>query len=434
MKWGRFMAFLLMAVIILGVTVGTAGRLWKSIPLGLDLQGGFNILYQVQTPHNQTLTANEKQALVKAVEMRINTMGVSSPNIDFEGHNQIRVQMAGTFNQQKAAKLIGETAQLKIYSGGKVVTQKDKATGKKVQVMVPSGKLLATGADLKSNAQAQQDPTTGQNEVAISFKDPKLWQNITTKYLNKQIYVFLNGTLLTDPTIDSKMYNGNSVISGGTLTTVQACQDLAKELNAGALPYPLKKQSESSVGPTLGQASLRATLWAGMIAVILIFIFMMLVYRMAGLIADLALIGYGYLTLVIFDGLHVVLTLPGLAALILGVGMAVDANIIAYERIKDEMRNGRSLKSAVKIGNKNALRTILDSNATTFIAGAVMYFLGGQGDIRGFAVALMISIIVSLLTAVLLSRLMFFSFVNSNILRRPWWFGIGKGVLKKDEA
>jgi SecD/SecF fusion protein len=342
--------------------------------------------------------------------------------------------MAGTFNQQKAAKLIGETAQLKIYSGGKVVTQKDKATGKKVQVMVPSGKLLATGADLKSNAQAQQDPTTGQNEVAISFKDPKLWQNITTKYLNKQIYVFLNGTLLTDPTIDSKMYNGNSVISGGTLTTVQACQDLAKELNAGALPYPLKKQSESSVGPTLGQASLRATLWAGMIAVILIFIFMMLVYRMAGLIADLALIGYGYLTLVIFDGLHVVLTLPGLAALILGVGMAVDANIIAYERIKDEMRNGRSLKSAVKIGNKNALRTILDSNATTFIAGAVMYFLGGQGDIRGFAVALMISIIVSLLTAVLLSRLMFFSFVNSNILRRPWWFGIGKGVLKKDEA
>jgi preprotein translocase subunit SecD len=153
-------------------------------------------------------------------------------------------------------------------------------------------------------------------------------------------------------------------------------------------------------------------------------------YRMAGFIANVALVAYLYLVLLTFSGLQVVLTLPGLAALVLGVGMAVDANIIAYERIKDEMRNGKSLQSSVVAGNKRAIRTIIDSNATTFIAGAVMYWFG-QGDIKGFAIALMISIVISLLTAVVLSRSMLWLFTKSNIARRPWWFGIGKGVVQQ---
>jgi preprotein translocase subunit SecD len=425
MKWGRFLAFLLMVAVVVGLTVGTAPKLAKSIPLGLDLQGGIDLLYQIEPANGQAITDSGKQALLKAVELRVNNLGVSSPIIELEGKDEIRVQLAGVKDQQQAANEIGTTAQLVIYDSA----SQDKKTGK----ISPAGKLLATGADLKSNAAFQQDPTTGQNEVAIEFKNAKQWEDITNTYVGKPIYIFLNGSLLTDPVIQQKMFSGQSSISGGSLTSPQACQQLAAELNAGALPYPLHLASETSVGPSLGQASLHETLYAGLIAVILIFLFMIIIYRMAGLIADLALVAYGYLTTLVFDGMHIVLTLPGLAALVLGIGMAVDANIITYERIKDEVRNGRSLRSAVKIGNKNALRTILDSNATTFIAGAVMYWFG-QGDIRGFAVALMVSIIVSLLTAVLLGRLMLLNFTSSNIVKRPWWYGIGKGVLKRDEA
>ncbi|MCL6594390.1 MAG: protein translocase subunit SecD, partial [Alicyclobacillus sp.] len=256
---------------------------------------------------------------------------------------------------------------------------------------------------------------------------PKKWQKITTDYLGKPIYVFLNGQLLTDPVIQDIMSNGQSEISGPSLSTPEACQELAKELNAGALPYPLQLVSSTNVGPSLGAASLHATLWAGAVAIALIFLFMLLLYRIAGLIADIALVAYLYLVLLTFAGLHVVLTLPGLAALVLGVGMAVDANIITYERIKDEVRNGRSLQSAVMTGNQRALRTILDSNATTFIAGAVMYWFG-QGDVRGFAVSLMLSIIISLLTAVLLSRGLLLLYTKSGLTQRAWWFGAGKEV------
>ncbi|GMA59843.1 protein translocase subunit SecD [Alicyclobacillus fastidiosus] len=426
MKWGRFIAFLLMAAVIIGGTAGSVTNLWKSIPLGLDLKGGFDLLYKIEPLPGQQITASGKQALLQAVENRVNNLGTASPIIDLEGTNQLRVQLAGAFNQSNARKVIGETAQLQIYSSAKI----DKKTG---QITGPAGKLLATGNDLKSNAHWVQDPNTGENEVAISFKQASKWENITQQFYQKPIYVFLNGKLLTDPVIQEKMYTGDSVISGPTLNSVQACNQLANSLNAGALPYNLTLQSQESVGPSLGQASLQATLWAGLIAIVLIFIFMIVMYRLAGLIADLALVAYGYVTIAVFDGMHVVLTLSGLAALVLGIGMAVDANIITYERIKDEMRNGRSLRSAVKIGNKNALRTILDSNATTFIAGAVMYWFG-EGDIRGFAVALMISIIVSLLTAVILSRILLLTFTNSNVVRRPWWYGAGKGVLKNDEA
>ncbi|MBF8378848.1 protein translocase subunit SecD [Alicyclobacillus mali] len=431
MKWGRLLAFLAMVAVVLGLTVSTGPNIWKSIPLGLDLKGGVDLLYAVDTPKGQPLDSTGKAALVRAIEMRVNSLGVSSPIIQLEGRNQlgqdqIRVEVAGVKNQQEAVNVIGATAQLAIYGSAKV----DPKSGK----IVPVGAPLATGADLKSNAHWVVDQQTGQNAVAIEFKDASLWTSITKRYLQKPIYVFLNGQLLTNPVIEQVMYTGQSEISGGNLTTPQACMDLANELNAGALPYPLTLESETSVGPTLGATSLHRTLVAGIIAVVLIFAFMIAAYRMAGLIADIALVAYGYLTLLTFAGLHVVLTLSGLAALILGVGIAVDANIITYERIKDEVRNGRSLRSAVRIGNRNAFRTIVDSNATTFIAGLIMYIFGGEGDVRGFAVALMVGIIVSLLTAVLFARAMLLTFTAAQAIKNPWWYGAPRGVVKSREA
>lgn len=422
-KWGRFISFLAFIVVIIGLTAGTSTRLWKSIPLGLDLKGGIDLLYQIDATPQHPLTTDGVNAALQAVEMRVNSLGVASPQIELEGGKFIRVDLAGAFNQQQAEQIIGSTADLKIY--GSATLSKDGKT------WTPDPKtLLATGNDLKSNSRWTQDPQTGQNAVTVDFKQATKWENITKKYYQKPIYIFLNGNLLSNPVIQDIMSTGQSEISGGSLTTVDACQTLAKELNAGALPYPLTLSSSMNIGPSLGFASLQATMLAGAAAIVLIFLFMMVLYRMAGLIANIALVAYLYLVLLTFSGLHVVLTLSGLAALVLGVGMAVDANIITYERIKDEVRNGKSLQSSVVAGNKRALRTILDSNATTFIAGAVMYWFG-RGDIRGFAIALMISIVISLITAVLLSRAMLLLYTKSNFVNRPWWFGVGRGVAQK---
>jgi preprotein translocase subunit SecD len=422
MKWGRFGTFLVTALVTLGLTAGTTMTLWKSIPLGLDLKGGFDLLYKVEPGSNgQAPTAQGIQAAVQAVQLRVNSTGVASPIIQLENKDQIRVELAGTFDQQKAEEIIGETAQLEIY--GDVTQTKD---GK----VVPSkgAKPLETGNDLESNSQWAVNQQNGQNVVELTFKDPKKWGNITTKYVGKPIYTFLNGKLINSATVQEPILNGQTEISG--IGTQQECQTLANELNAGALPYPLKLISSTFVGPSLGAASLNATLYAGGIAIILIFLFMILIYKLVGLIADIALVAYGYVTLVVFAGMHITLTLPGLAALVLGIGMAVDANIIWYERINDEFHNGKSIQSSAIAGNRNALRAIIDSNATTFIAGAVMYWFG-QGDIRGFAVALMISIIVSMLTAVALSRFMVMNFIRANVTRKPWLFGIRKGAVER---
>jgi len=421
MKWGRFLSFLLIVCAIIGLTAGTSGKLWKDVRLGLDLQGGFDLLYKIETtPATGPLNSNGIQAALQAVTMRVNSIGTASPIITLENKDQIRVDMAGTFNQQQAEDIIGKTAELEIY--GQVKTVKGKT--------VPAGKPLITGKDLQSGAHWGQDSQTGGNVVDLTFKNTTLWGQVTQKYLGKEIYTFLDGNLISSAQVQDVISNGQTQLSGpANVFTPAYCQTLAKELNAGALPYPLKLVSSTSVGPSLGSASLKATLWAGLAAVVLIFLFMLVFYRIAGLVADIALVAYGFLTLGTFVGMHVVLTLSGLAALVLGLGMAVDANIITYERIKDEVRSGRSLQSAVIAGNRRAMRAIIDANATTFIAGAVMYWFG-QGDIRGFAVALMISIVISMLTAVLLSRLMLILLTKSNLIRRPWWYGAAKGGAK----
>ncbi len=421
MKWGRFGAFLATVLVIAGLTGGTAMTLWKTIPLGLDLQGGFDLLYEVEPGlDGHAPTAQGIQNAVQAVESRVNLTGVTSPVIQLENGRYIRVELAGTFDQQKARQIIGETAQLEIY--GNVVKTKQG------QVVPDKSSLLAQGNDLDNNAQAATNPSTGENVVEITFKDAKKWGDATTKYVGKPIYTYLNGKLINVATVREPILNGHTEISG--IGSQQECDQLAKQLNEGSLPYPLRLVSSMSVGPSLGSASLKATMFAGGIAVILIFLFMIVVYKLAGLIADFALIAYGYVTLVVFAGMHITLTLPGLAALVLGIGMAVDANIIWYERINDEFHSGKSVQSSVIAGNRQALRTIIDSNATTFIAGAVMYWFG-HGDIRGFAVALMVSIIVSLLTAVLLSRFMVMNFTKANVTRRPRLFGIRKGAVER---
>lgn len=407
-RWGRLTTFLIMVLVILGAALSTSQSLAARIPLGLDLQGGFDVLYQVGNA-NQTITANDMSATVAALQNRVNTLGVSEPLIEVVNGNRVRVELAGTFNQVQARQFLSAEANLEFKS--------------------PHGKVLMTGKDIESNAQYQPNSTTGAPEVAIQFKNPALFAQITKKYLGQQVSIWLNNREINNPVIQNVITGGKATISGGSMT-VKSAIDLARLLRAGALPLPLHELSSTSVGPTLGQAALHSTLFAGLVAVILIFSFMIFIYRLPGVIAVVSLFAYSYVLLLVFVGLQVTLTLTGLAALVLGVGMAVDANIITYERIKDELRTGKSLQSSVILGQRKALRTILDSNVTTFIAGAVMYSYG-SGAVRGFAVALIASIIVSLLTAVLLSRSLLLLFTKANVVRNSWYYGVRKAVVSK---
>ncbi|MCY0877208.1 MAG: protein translocase subunit SecD [Firmicutes bacterium] len=404
-RWGRLTTFLLLVVIVFALIFSTAPKLFSKIPLGLDLQGGIYVLYQIGN-NGQHITSGDVTATVAALENRVNNLGVSEPDIEVVGSDRVSVSLAGKFNQAQAMQLLTEQANLEFRS--------------------TTGKVLATGQDIESNAHYEADSQTGGPDVAITFKNAQLFQDITTKYMGQNIVTWLNGKVINEARVDSVISGGSAVIQG--MSSVASAVQLAKLLNAGALPEPLHTLSSTTVGPTLGQAALQETMFAGAVAIGLIFLFMLFMYRLPGLIAIISLLAYSYVLLAVFAGFPITLTLTGLAALVLGIGMAVDANIITYERVKDELRNGKSVQSAVIAGQRKALRTILDSNVTTFIAGVVMYAYG-TGDVRGFAVALVSSIIVSLLTAVLLSRTLLILLTRSNVFKNPWLFGAKRKVV-----
>ncbi len=403
-KWGRLTTFFVLVVLIFGIIFSTSKMLYTRIPLGLDLQGGIDVLYQIGS-NGQTVTTSDITATVAALSNRINVLGVSEPQIQVENGNRVRVDLAGKFNQLQARQFLSQEANLAFKS--------------------PTGQVLMTGKDVKDNAHYEADPTTGAPDVAITFKDAAKFEAITQKYLHQRVSIWLNNKMIDDPTIQSVISGGNAVIQGSP--SVQEAVNLAKLLNAGALPLPLHELSSMTVGPSLGQAALHATLIAALVAVILIFVFMILIYRLPGVVAVLSLCAYIYLVIAVFAGLQVTLTLTGLAALVLGIGMAVDANIITYERIKDELRNGKSLQSSVVSGQRKALRTILDANVTTLIAGIVMYWYG-TGDVRGFGVALITSILVSLMTAVFLSRTLLQLLTRANLVKNSWLYGAKRKV------
>ncbi|ASS74634.1 protein translocase subunit SecD [Tumebacillus algifaecis] len=403
-KWSRFVGFLLIVVLFFALAVPTYKGIWNGITLGLDLQGGFDVLYEVEPgPKGEEVTSEGVIATIKAIERRIDAEGVSEPNIQKEGENRIRVQLAGVFDQDEAKKKLVQTAVLRF--------------------LAPDGTELATGSDLKSNAKYVSDQNTGAPQVAVEFKNPDLFKDITSKYVGQVVAIELDGNIITAPVINEVIYSGSAVINGQK--DVKEATELANLLNAGSLPFPLKEISSFTVAPSLGEEALHMTLVAGGIAFLLIFAFMVLVYRLPGLIASIALIMYAYLLFAVVNFLGITLTLPGLAALVLGIGMAVDVNIIATERMKDEFRNGKSTLSAVIMGQKRSMPTIIDANITSIIAGILMYWFG-TGQIKSFAVAHIISVLATFITAVLISRLLMQLLVRSNLIKNPWWYGAPK--------
>jgi preprotein translocase subunit SecD len=403
-KRGRLVIFLLLTVIILGTVLSTTETIWGRITKGLDLQGGFEVLYQAAP--NQTVNTDILNQTASAIRNRIDILGVTEPDITVEPPNRIRVQIAGVKDQKKAREIIGKPAQL---------TFRD-----------PTGKtVLLKGTELKPGSAKVGYDQNNLPVVEIQLTDAKKFEAITRKYIGQPMPIYLDENQLSAPTIVQAIPGGRAQISGQE--SVEEAQELASLLNAGALPIKLVEKQSYAVDASLGEEALHASIKAGAYAIIAIFVFVVGYYRLPGLIAVITLIAYGYLVLLTFDMLNMTLTLPGLAAFILGIGIAVDANILMSERIREELRRGRSVRAAVKKGSKQSFLTIVDANVTSIAAAAILFYFG-TAAVKGFSVSLIAGILVSMVTAVGLSRFMVSLLVQSNLINKPSWFHV-----KEDE-
>ncbi|MBY0075733.1 protein translocase subunit SecDF [Priestia aryabhattai] len=437
-KRGRIVAFFLLVLLVFSTIGTTMTGITKDIKLGLDLQGGFEILYKVSPAKKGDVI--DKKALnstVEALRQRVDVLGVSEPSIQIEGNDRIRVQLAGVTNQKQARDLLSTQANL---------TFRDV-----------NDKVLMDGTDLAQGGAKQSFDQSNQPSVSLKLKNAKKFEKITRELSQKPapnnlIVIWLdyeegkdsyqkesakqNPKYLSAASVSSVLTQPDVEISGGNFTVKSATQ-LAELLNAGSLPVKLDELYSTSVGAQFGEEALHTTILAGIIGIGIIFLYMLFFYRLPGLIAVITLSFYIYLNLVVFDWMHVVMTLPGIAALILGVGMAVDANIITYERIKDELKTGRSVISAYRAGNRRSLATIFDANITTMLAALVLFFYG-QSSVKGFATTLMIGIVLSFITAVYGTRLLMSLLVNSRWFdKKPGYFGVKKEQihdLSKDDG
>jgi protein-export membrane protein SecD/preprotein translocase SecF subunit len=428
-KRGRIIAFFLLVFLLAGTMGGTAKNILDNIKLGLDLQGGFEVLYEVKPlKDGQEITKETVANTADALDKRINVLGVSEPNIQIEDGNRIRVQLAGVEDQNQAREILSTEANLSFRD--------------------VNDKLRLDGSDLVSGEAKQTFDEQNNPIVSLKLKDREKFYQLTKDILamapQNKLVIWLDyeegkdsykeeagkedPKFLSAPAV-TKPINSDEVIIEGNFT-VEEAQNLASLLNAGALPVKLDEVYSTSVGAQFGQQALDKTVLAGIVGIAIIFLFMIVYYRFPGVIATITLSVYLYLVLLIFDLMNGVLTLPGIAAIILGVGMAVDANIITYERIKEEMRVGKPIRSAFQAGNKSSFLTILDANVTTILAAAVL-FMYGTSSVKGFATMLIVSILTSFITAVWGSRLLLSLWVNSRIFnKKPGWFGVKQREIK----
>ncbi|EHD0003936.1 protein translocase subunit SecDF [Staphylococcus pseudintermedius] len=430
-KVSRLITFILLVVLLFAGMSATYKSVIKNVNLGLDLQGGFEVLYQVNPlGDGEKIDNTAVQSTAKTLERRVNVLGVSEPKIQVEDQNRIRVQLAGVQDQNQARKILSSQANLTIRDA--------------------DDKVLLTGKDLvQGSAKQEFKQNTNQPAVTFKLKDSDKFKKVTEEISKKQENVMVvwldfekgdsyekektkeDPKFISAASVNQPINSTNVEISGGFQDEkgISEAKQIADLLNSGSLPVELKEIYSTSVGAQFGQDALDKTINASMIGIGIIFLFMLLFYRLPGIVAVITLTTYIYLTMVAFNFISGVLTLPGLAALVLGVGMAVDANIIMYERIKDEIRIGRTLKQAYKKANKSSFITILDANLTTVLAAAVLFFFG-ESSVKGFATMLLLAILMSFVTAVFLTRVLLSLVVHSNVFKKKlWWFGVKQSQI-----
>jgi preprotein translocase subunit SecD len=357
--------------------------------LGLDLKGGVHVVLEADELAGPVTNEN-MQGVVSIIERRINALGVSEPLIQRQGARRVIIELPGIHDQQQAIDTVGKTALLEF---------KD-----------PYGNTVLDGSLLKT-VQLGTD-RYGRPAIDLEFdrEGIQLFAQLTSRYQGQTTKIILDGEVLQEVMIREPILEGKAQITGSF--SMEEARHMVVLLQEGSLPVPMKIMEIRNVGPTLGQDSIDRSFKAGIVGVILVLLYMLAYYKLPGVVADLALLVYIVILLGVLSGINAVLTLPGIAGIILSVGMAVDANVLIFERIKEELAEGKRLTSAIEVGFDRAFKTILDSNITTLITAVVLFYVG-SGSVRGFAVTLGIGILTSMFTAIVVTKVILKIMVDS---------------------
>jgi protein-export membrane protein SecD len=429
-----------------------AGAVWVitnprfPVRLGLDLQGGLQVLLEADVPEDQEVTQDAMDTARQIVDRRVNAIGVTEPLVQVEGNRRILVELPGIEDTQEAISLIQETALLEFVDTGDFALPEglcirtslnegpsrcelEEANGETglSGEEPPTFPTVLTGAGLREAGVAGDQ--LGQYFVDFTLTDEggAVFAEHTRANQGKFLTIVLDKRVISSPTISAVIEDQGTITGNFTL---EEAQQLATQLRFGSLPVPLRIESTRQIGATLGEQSIDASIRAGAIGVIMVLLFMLIYYRLQGVLADIALIVYVLLSFAVFKGLGVTLTLPAITGFLLSTGMAVDANVLVFERIKEEMRKGAYLEDAIETGFSRAWNSIRDSNVATLVICFILWTFGrnfGASAVEGFAVTLAIGVFISMFTAVLVTRTLvrvFLGRIADRIHNRKWLLGI----------
>ena len=394
---------LVAAVLCFTATMGIgSGRKLSmhDIKRGLDLSGGVSIVYQAD---KENVTDEEMRLATTLIQNRLDRKNWTEAEVSRQGNNRIRVEIPGVADAESAIEELGKTAQLTF--------------------MDESGNVLLDGSmieDAKKEVGSVSSDSGSQPYVALKFNEEgkQKFADATKNNIGKRILIVMDNDVISGPTVNSEITDGEAMITGGF--TGDSAQELADLIKEGAMPFDLSVMEMNNIGARLGANAIETSLKSAVVGVALVLLFMLLVYRVGGFAADWALVIYMGLEVAVLSLFNVTLTLPGIAGVILSVGMAVDANVIIFERFKEEVSSGKTMRSAVKTSFSRALPAILDGNVTTLIAAAILYFMG-TGTIKGFAITLIIGIVLSMFTAVVITRLIIMGIIGLGINKQSYF-------------
>lgn len=365
----------------------------KVLSLGLDLRGGMYVEYTAKAPEGSEADFGSlMNGTIQIIQQRLSDKGYTECNVQQIGNNGIRVEIPDV-QDDTVLDLIGAAAKLEFRN--------------------PSGEVFMTGDMVKT---ATYYYAEGDHQVAFTLTDEgaKLFGEVTSANIGRQIAIYLDGEELISPTVESAITNGSGVING--MGSAERATTIAAKIQSGALPLELTQDKVDKVSATLGRDALSSSVLAAIIGILLVMLLMIVRYRLNGLVASWTLAIYVIVLFMLIAVFHIQLTLPGLAGVVLGIGMAVDANVIIFERFNEEVRAGKLVRTAVRTGFKNAMSAILDSNVTTLIA-AIVLLIFGTGSIQGFARTLLLGVVVSMFSAILVTRFLMNRFVNIGAIK-----------------
>lgn len=421
---------LIMFWVIVAIVLGCIFVIWKKpTKLGLDLVGGSRIMLEARTTKTvPSIDQSVMSQLKVAIENRVNKLGVSETSVAQVGEKRLLIEIPNITDLKEAEAFLGKTALLEFKQP---VFDENKQPQRDERGMLMWESTGLTGEDLKSASIGTDQ--TGQWTVSLEFKQSGAtkFAELTQKLVGQQMAIFFDGEEISAPVIREAIYGGRAEISGGSSGfQYEEADRMVNLLNAGALPVPSEIIQENTVGPTLGADSIEKSKFAGILGIGLVMVFMIFVYRLPGFIADIALVIYALILFALFKIIPVTLTLAGIAGFILSVGMAVDANILIFERTKEELRAGRNLFTAINSGFDRAFTSIFDSNMTTVLACVILYFLG-TSVVKGFALTLALGVIVSMFTAITVTKNFMHLIFGTGELKYPELFGLSKAEIGK---